>query len=186
MTTAWETLDEARTDAGTLKLLRRGEKDFLIQLDGRVLMNSHASRSERILAELACRPIAGRRAPRVLIGGLGMGCTLRAALDVLPRDAVVRVAELHPVVEAWCRGPLTSVSDAALDDPRVEVVIGDVAAGGHHPDAQIVHPVLQPFWFTRLGVLRFSLQPVFFHFATKICTSLFSKDFYIREPKGVH
>jgi spermidine synthase len=110
-----------------LELRRRGARDFLIVLDGRVIMSSAAHRSEVALAQLACRPIAGRTAPRVLVGGLGMGFTLRAALDALPPGARVVVAELHAAVLAWCSGPLAFLSADAPRDPRVRVVLGDVA-----------------------------------------------------------
>jgi spermidine synthase len=114
-----------------LELRRRGDDDFLITHDGRVLMTSAAHRSEQVLAETAVARIAPRRAPRVLIGGLGMGFTLRAALDALPPRARVIVAELHPVVVDWCRGPLAPLTAAAVDDPRVEVSIGDVSQAIH-------------------------------------------------------
>jgi spermidine synthase len=107
-------------------LLNRGD-NFLITIAGRVLMSSLNRRSEEALATLACAPIAVRRAPAVLIGGLGMACTVRAALDALPADARVTVAELTPTVVDWCRGPLAPLTGAAVADPRVRVVIGDVA-----------------------------------------------------------
>jgi spermidine synthase len=92
-------------------------------------MNSSNRRSEQALATLACEAITalGAPRPRVLIGGLGMGYTPRAALDALPADAQVVVAELVPAVEDWCRGPLAPLTGAALADPRVRVVIDDVA-----------------------------------------------------------
>jgi spermidine synthase len=89
-------------------------------------MTSSDRRSERALATLACQAITAPR-PRVLIGGLGMAYTVRAALDALPPAAEVVVAELTAAVEAWCRGPLARLTGSALDDPRVQVVIGDVA-----------------------------------------------------------
>ena len=127
LTRSWQIVDTAHTSDGELKLMRRGEGDFLITIDGRVLMNSHANRSEVAVAEAACRPIASRRSPRVLIGGLGVGCTLRAALEILPAEGRVTVVELHAVVAAWCAGPLAEVAGEALSDPRVDVVIDDVA-----------------------------------------------------------
>lgn len=127
MTRAWEVLDRVETEDGALELRRRAPRDFLVTLGGRVLMNSAASRSEVALAELACQEIAGRRAARVLIGGLGLGCTLRAALDALPSAARVVVAELHEAVHRWCRGPLAELTGGAVQDPRVTVVIRDVA-----------------------------------------------------------
>jgi len=128
VTRAWQTLDALHTEAGQLELRRRGADEFLILLEGRVLMNSAASRSEVALARIACAEIAGRAAPRVLIGGLGMGCTLRAALDALPAAACVVVAELHAAVLRWCQGPLAGLTQHAVDDPRVELRTGDVAS----------------------------------------------------------
>src|SRR5690606_37366758 len=98
------------------ELRQRGQADFLIVIDGRVLMTSAARRSEEALASLACAAIAGRRRARVLIGGLGMGYTLRAALDASPADARVVVAELTPEVASWCRGPLAILTQAAVAD----------------------------------------------------------------------
>jgi spermidine synthase len=126
MTQPWQTLDTLRTRDGFLELRRRGARDFLIVINGRVLMNSSASRSETALGELACKALSSRLKPRVLIGGLGMGLTLRAALDVLPSDARVIVAELNPTIVTWCRGPLAGLTKKAVDDPRVTVVIDDV------------------------------------------------------------
>jgi spermidine synthase len=110
-----------------LELRRRGERDFLVTRDGRVLMTSAAHRSEAALGELACAPVARRRAPRVLLGGLGMGFTLRAALEVLPPSARVVVVELHRVVIDWCRGPLGALTAGAACDPRVSFEVADVA-----------------------------------------------------------
>lgn len=124
----WEIVARADSSAGPLELRRRGPRDFLITVSGRVLMNSAAQRSEAALAELACAGLASRRSPRVLIGGLGMGITLRSALDALPSSAHVVVAELNAAVVAWCRGPLAELCERALEDPRVEVVVADVAA----------------------------------------------------------
>jgi len=128
VTRRWQTLASAERPEGLLELRRRGESELVITIGGRVLMNGAAHRSEAALAELACRPIAGLPRPRVLIGGLGMGYTLRAALDVLPRRASVTVAEIDPVIVEWCRGPLAEPAGRAVDDPRVVIEIGDVAA----------------------------------------------------------
>ncbi len=127
MTQPWSVLERVETADGTLELRRRGERDFLILLAGRVLMNATAHRSEQSLASEACGPLRAQAHPRVLISGLGMGFTLRAALDVLPPSARVTVAELHACVVAWCRGVLAPLSQAAVLDPRVEVELGDVA-----------------------------------------------------------
>lgn len=127
MARPWNVVDRASTPDGELELRRRDPDDWLITHQGRVLMSSAASRSEEALGRLAAEATAGRRAPRVLIGGLGMGCTLRAALDSLPADARVVVAELNEVVIGWCRDVLAPVSGAALADPRVAIHRGDVA-----------------------------------------------------------
>jgi spermidine synthase len=141
----WQTIGKIDTPDGVLELRKRGERDFLILINNRVLMNSSANRSEIALGELACREVAARPRPRVLIGGLGMGLTLRAALDSLPATAQVFVAEINPVVVTWCRGPLAELSREAADDPRVAVVNDDVAAviakagpGGERYDAIII------------------------------------------------
>lgn len=127
MAQPWQVVDRAPGQGGVLELRRRGERDFLITLDGRVLMTSAAHRSEEALGDLACRRLAGRPRPRVLVGGLGMGFTLRAALAVLPSSAAVLVAEINPRVAAWCRGPLAPLTGGAVADPRVAVAEADVA-----------------------------------------------------------
>ena len=128
MAQPWQTIDKADTPDGALELRRRGERDFLILINGRVLMNSSANRSELALGELACKAMAARPLPRALIGGLGMGLTLRATLDSLPANAQIIVAELNPVMVEWCRGPLAGLTKNSVDDPRVLVRIDDVAA----------------------------------------------------------
>ena len=127
MTRPWEILETAQTPDGPLALRRRGEADFTIAIRGRVLMTSTAHRSEDALARLGCGGLGAHARARVLIGGLGMGFTLRAALDVLGPDAQVTVAELNPVVAAWCQGPLAALTARAASDPRVQVEITDVA-----------------------------------------------------------
>lgn len=127
MTQPWKVIDTIDTDEGLLDLRQRGERDFLITIDGRVLMNSSANMSEIVLAELACAPLQGKKKPRVLVGGLGMAFTLKAALDNLPPGAEVVVAELNPIMVTWCQGPIAHLTDGAVDDPRVTVVIADVA-----------------------------------------------------------
>lgn len=128
MTALWETLDTAATPEGRLELRRRGD-EFLITIAGRVLMNSRANRSEVALGTLACRAIAARPNPRVLLGGLGMACTLRACLDELPAAARVAVVDVNAVMLRWCRDTaLAEVSAHAASDPRVTLVQDDVAA----------------------------------------------------------
>jgi len=128
MAQPWRTIDVVDTAEGLLELRGRGDRDFLIAINGRVLMNSSANRSEIALGERACNVVSVRPRPRVLIGGLGMGLTLRASLDSLPASAQVIVAELNPAVVAWCRGPLADITKRAVDDQRVMVVIDDVSA----------------------------------------------------------
>lgn len=123
----WIHLDTALMPdgGGELRLMRR-DTEFSIMAGSIELMNSRLSGSEEALATLAWGRLAGRPAPRVLIGGLGMGFTLRAALAVLPADARVTVAELVPEVIAWAQGPLAQVFKGCLEDPRVSVHTGDV------------------------------------------------------------
>jgi spermidine synthase len=125
---ARELLDTAPLPGGgELRLIKRGD-EFSITLGGNELMNSRKSGSEEALAALGCAGLATRPKPRVLIGGLGMGFTLRAALAELPRDAEVVVAELVPAVVAWARGPMAHLHGGSLEDRRVRIVEGDVAA----------------------------------------------------------
>lgn len=128
MAKPWQIVDSVETNEGILELRQRGEMDFLITIDNRVLMNSSANMSEIVLAELACASFKNKRNPRVLVGGLGMAFTLKSALDNLPADAEVMVAELTSVVVEWCRGPLAPLTNAAVDDQRVTVLIEDVAS----------------------------------------------------------
>jgi spermidine synthase len=129
MTRPWRLVAGADSPEGRLELRQRGEREFVITVGGRVLMNGAASRSEEALARAACAGLAGPAGhrPRVLLGGLGMGLTLRAALDALPPVARVTVAEIDPTIVAWCRGPLAPVHGGALADRRVRVEIADVA-----------------------------------------------------------
>jgi spermidine synthase len=123
----WSLIDTAQIPggAGTLRLKRRGA-EFSIMLGDNELMNSRLSGSEQALATLSCDRIGSRPNPRILIGGLGMGFTLRAALAVLDPKALVVVAELVPAVVAWARGPMAELYGASLADPRVEIVESDV------------------------------------------------------------
>lgn len=125
----WTNLDRATIpgDAGELRLKQRGS-EFSIMLGSTELMNSRLSGSEEALAALSCERIAGRKNPGMLVGGLGMGFTLRAALALLPQDARVVVAELVPAVVEWARGPLADLHGGTLDDPRVDIHLGDVGA----------------------------------------------------------
>ena len=110
---------------GELVLWRQGE-EYVIRVDGRDLMGSESSHSERALAKYGCMGLRLVRNARVLIGGLGMGFTLRAALEVLRADAEVDVAELVPAVVDWNRGPLAHLAGRPLEDRRVRLVERDV------------------------------------------------------------
>ena len=109
-----------------LRLFRRG-LDFMIVLDRNELMSSRMSGSEAALALKTCDRLGGRAAPHILIGGYGMGFTLRAALQALASSARVTVAELVPEIIDWARGPMAELAAGCLDDPRVELIHGDVA-----------------------------------------------------------
>ncbi|MDP6979040.1 MAG: spermidine synthase [Myxococcota bacterium] len=127
MAIPWQSIGRAQTPQGELELRKRDEDEFLITIAGRVLMNSRANRSEQVLAQAACNALAGFDSPRVLIGGLGMGCTLRRAAEALPATATIEVCELNEVVREWCAGPLAELNGHVLEDPRVHVFIADVA-----------------------------------------------------------
>lgn len=125
----WKLLDTAQIpgNGGELQLYQR-DTEFSIRIaDGSELMNTRAHSSEEALAELACRKIADRSRPRVLIGGLGMGFTLAAALRHLAQNAEVVVAELLPAVVEWNRGSLGDHAGHPLQDERTTVREGDVA-----------------------------------------------------------
>ncbi|KQP10983.1 spermidine synthase [Methylobacterium sp. Leaf99] len=124
----WVALDTAPIPGTTdeLRLLQRGH-EFLIRIGRDDLMNSRLSGSEEALATLTAARIGGRAGAKILIGGFGMGFTLRAALDALGPDARLVVAELVPAVLAWGRGPLAHISADSLSDPRVEAREADVA-----------------------------------------------------------
>ena len=122
----WVQLDTAKVPGGgELRLMRRGN-EFSINAGAITLMNSRMSGSEVALAELACDRLRGRRNCRLLIGGYGMGFTLRAALAGLGADARVTVAELVPAVLEWARGPMAELTAGCLNDPRVSIREADV------------------------------------------------------------
>lgn len=110
-----------------LRLYRRGG-DFMIVLDRNELMSTRMNGSEIALAELTCDRLKGQGSPHLLIGGYGMGFTLRAALARLDAKAQITVAELVPEILAWARGPMAELAAGCLDDPRVRVIEDDVAA----------------------------------------------------------
>ena len=123
---AWELLGETRTPDGTDMRLTRRDDEYVILANGKPLMSSRMHGSEEALATLACGDLRKRDRPRVLVGGLGMGFTLRAVLDLLPSDAIVTVAELVPAVIDWNREPLAALAAHPLRDARVRVEIADV------------------------------------------------------------
>lgn len=113
-------------DGVELRLVR-SDDDFAIVLRGNELMSTDMYRSEEALAVLTLERLSPVAAPQLLIGGYGMGFTLRAALKALGEDADVTVAELVPEIIAWARGPMRTLTGDALDDPRVMLVMEDVA-----------------------------------------------------------
>jgi spermidine synthase len=123
----WLQLDTARVPGADvqLRLMQRGA-EFSMRLGQNELMSSRLSGSEEALATLACRRIETVKRPHLLIGGLGMGFTLRAALAVLGSDARIMVAELVPAVIAWARGPMADIFGDSLDDPRASIREADV------------------------------------------------------------
>jgi len=110
---------------GNIRLIQRAD-EFSIMLGTIALMNSRLSGSEEAMAELAWERIKDRPRAHMLIGGLGMGFTLRAALAALPATTKITVAELMPAVVAWGRGPMAAIFDGCLDDPRVDIKVNDV------------------------------------------------------------
>jgi spermidine synthase len=122
----WELLAETQTPDGTTIRLARHQDEYMILADGRPLMSSRTHGSEEALATLACGEATALERPRVLVGGLGMGFTLRAVLDVLRSGAVVMVAELVPAVIEWNRGVLGALAAHPLQDRRVRITATDV------------------------------------------------------------
>ena len=122
-----ELLGQTLTPDGTDMKLTRRDNEYIILANGKSLMSSRMHGSEEALATLACRQVRTLEQPCVLVGGLGMGFTLRATLDFLPQDAMVVVAELVPAVVEWNRGPLGPLAGHPLKDKRVRVDVGDVA-----------------------------------------------------------
>jgi spermidine synthase len=125
----WQTVDRARVEGGTeLVLARRGE-EWVVRNDGRVLMSSRQHGSEDALASMALSALRRPGGARtVLVGGLGLGYTLRATLDRIGPDARAVVAEICPELVEWNRGPVAHLAGRPLDDPRTRLQLGDVAA----------------------------------------------------------
>jgi spermidine synthase len=122
-----ELIGQTLTPNGIDMKLTRRANEYIILANGKSLMSSRMHGSEEALATLACRRVQTLKQPCVLVGGLGMGFTLRATLDFLPPDAIVEVAELVPAVVDWNRGPLGPLAGHPLKDRRVRVHVGDVA-----------------------------------------------------------
>jgi len=129
-----ELLGETTTPDGSVIKLTRRTNEYVILANGKSLMSSRMHGSEEALATFACRNLRTAERPCILIGGLGMGFTLRAALDVLPSDATVVVAELVPAIVEWNRGLLGPLARNPLRDKRVRVEVGNVAVsiGSRH------------------------------------------------------
>lgn len=122
-----ELLDTAWVPGGEKLELFRHDRDFMIVLGHNELMSTRKWGSEEALATMSAERIKGVRAPHMLIGGYGMGFTLRAALKVLPDDARITVVELVPEIIEWARGPMAHLEQGCLDDPRVTLLMGDVS-----------------------------------------------------------
>lgn len=126
--TPWTLIERTESPDGTrLELLQRGPT-FSIRVNGELLMNSRVHGSELQLAELALDALGERAHAHVLVGGLGFGYTLAAALDRLPPEARVTVVEIASAVVRWNRERLGELNGARLADPRVTIVEGDVGA----------------------------------------------------------
>ena len=126
-----ELLGEARAPDGTDIKLTRRSTEYIILADGKTLMSSRMHGSEEALAKFGCRRARTLEAPCVLVGGLGMGFTLRAALDLLPRRAIVVVSELVPAVVELNHGPLGPLAGHPVKDRRVRIDINDVSVTLH-------------------------------------------------------
>jgi spermidine synthase len=122
-----ELIASAKVPGGVdLRLVRHGE-DHIIMVDGNELMSSRVGGSEEALAVMTCERLR-TKSPHLLIGGYGMGFTLRAALAIIGQDGRATVAELVPEIIDWARGPMAQLTAGCLDDPRVDLIVGDVVA----------------------------------------------------------
>ena len=119
-------LAETRTPDGSRFSLHEHDGEYFLKLNGRQLMSTTSTTSELLLAQLPCEGLRGRADACVLIGGLGLGFSLRRVLELAGKHAAVQVAELLPEVVAWNRDFLRAVNGALLDDRRVKVIVGDV------------------------------------------------------------
>ncbi len=123
----WIKVAEATTPGDSHLVLLQRDEEMVISVDGKQLMSSRMHASEEAMATFGCEGLMQAKQPCVLIGGLGMGFTLRATLDLVPRNATVLVSELVPTLVEWNRGPLSALAKHPTKDPRVEVLIEDVA-----------------------------------------------------------
>jgi len=123
----WELLGEARMNDGTLMVLQKRDTEYALFAGGKLLMSSRMHGSEEALAAFACATARTQASPNVLVGGLGMGFTLRATLDLLPSGATITVAELQPAIVTWNQGRLGPLAGHPLKDARVRVETADVA-----------------------------------------------------------
>ncbi len=148
-----ELLATAQVPGGDDLRLYKRDGDFMIALGGNELMSSRVSGSEEALATMTCERLRGGAAPHLLIGGYGMGFTLRAALARLGPDARITVVELVPEIIDWARGPMADLTAGCLDDPRVDLVILDVVmaigAGARRYDAILLDVDNGPDGLTR-------------------------------------
>lgn len=150
----WIPIDTSKVPGGEgeLRLLSRGA-EFAIFLDRIELMNSRRSGSEEALATLTCTRLSGQPKARVLIGGLGMGFTLKTALATLGKDAEILVSELVPAVVEWARGPLAHIVGGRLEDRRVTLEVADVGLligeANNHYDAILLDVDNGPDGLTR-------------------------------------
>ncbi len=122
----WELLGEAHEGADVHYSLHRHDGNYVIRVNGADLMSTRQHASEDRLAELVCGPLASAKSPRVLVGGLGFGFTARRALALLGKGARVTVAEISPAIVEWNRQREFGLAADVLDDPRTELVLGDV------------------------------------------------------------
>ncbi len=127
----WETLGTAQGPDGSVLTLRHHDGDYYLAADGYDLMTSRMHASEERLVDLGCEGLLDEA--NILIGGLGMGYSLRAALDRFGPNATITVAELLPEVVEWNRGPLGHLAGNPLDDPRTRIHLGDITQLIRHP-----------------------------------------------------
>ena len=119
-------IDEAKLPTGEVLTLTKESGYFMVRADGMPLMSNMAHYSEEYMAVIGCEGLKDKPDARVLVGGLGMGYTARAALDQLGPTGTVVVGEISPTLVEWNRGPLADLADRPLDDPRCELALGDL------------------------------------------------------------